>query len=104
MDCSHNTPSCLTVKAYYGDDKTKTFEITGQKARMLAALIQAGKHGVTALELSNTWAYRTSAYVHDLRNAPYNFDIEMIREEHKGGWHGRYILHTPVELLETQYA
>ena len=98
MDSSHNTPSCLTVKTY-DNGKAKTFELNGQKARMLAALIQAGQNGVTALELSNTWAYRTSAYVHDLRH-DYGMDIAMIREEHKGGWHGRYILNSPVEILE----
>lgn len=100
MNGTHNTTAMsLTCKAYF-EKKSKIFELAGQKARMLAALIKAGKDGVTALELSNTWAYRTSAYVHDLRNAPYNFDIEMIREEHAGGWHGRYILHTPCEILE----
>ena len=63
----------------------------------LAALINAGCCGVTALELSG-WAYRLGAYVHTLRHG-YGLEIETLREPHDGGWHARYVLHTPCEII-----
>jgi hypothetical protein len=68
-----------------------------QLRRALAALIKAGGEGVTALELSN-WAYRLGAYVHTLRH-DYGLTIETLREPHDGGWHGRYVLHTPCQII-----
>ena len=68
-----------------------------QPRRALAALIKAGAEGVTALELSS-WAYRLGAYVHTLRH-DYGLAIETLREPHKGGWHGRYVLHTPGQII-----
>ena len=68
-----------------------------QQRRALAALIDAGSQGVTALELSS-WAYRLGAYVHTLRH-DYGLAIETLREPHDGGWHGRYVLHTPCQII-----
>jgi hypothetical protein len=68
-----------------------------QLRRALAALIRAGNNGVTALELSS-WAYRLGAYVHTLRH-DYGLTIETLREPHDGGWHGRYVLHTPCQII-----
>ena len=68
-----------------------------QPRRALAALISAGSKGVTALELSS-WAYRLGAYVHTLRH-DYGLAIETLREPHDGGWHGRYVLHTPCQII-----
>jgi hypothetical protein len=68
-----------------------------QQRRALAALIGAGSQGVTALELSS-WAYRLGAYVHTLRH-DYGLAIETLREPHDGGWHGRYVLHTPCQII-----
>lgn len=68
-----------------------------QPRRALAALIKAGSKGVTALELSS-WAYRLGAYVHTLRH-DYGLAIETLREPHDGGWHGRYVLHTPCQII-----
>ena len=68
-----------------------------QPRRALTALISAGSKGVTALELSS-WAYRLDAYVHTLRHA-YGLAIETLREPHDGGWHGRYVLHTPCQII-----
>jgi hypothetical protein len=75
------------------------FSVFGKDAMALEALIDSGKSGVTALELSNTWALRLGAYVHRLRG--HGLDIETVREAHDdmGGWHGRYILHSPVTIL-----
>ncbi|MBU6167259.1 MAG: hypothetical protein KGQ52_14190 [Alphaproteobacteria bacterium] len=74
------------------------FIVRGQTARALVALVQAGKAGVTALEVSN-WAYRLGAYVHRLRHEN-GLAIVTEREAHDGGWHGRYVLRCPVTLLE----
>jgi len=68
-----------------------------QPKRALAALIRAGTKGVTALELSS-WAYRLGAYVHTLRH-DYGLTIETLREPHDGGWHGRYVLRTPCQII-----
>ena len=68
-----------------------------QPRRALSALINAGSKGVTALELSS-WAYRLGAYVHTLRH-DYGLAIETLREPHDGGWHGRYVLHTPCQII-----
>jgi Helix-turn-helix domain len=75
------------------------FSVTGQTARALQALVAADKGGVTALEVS-TWALRLGAYVFELRKL--GLSIETIREKHNelGDWHGRYILQTPVQILE----
>jgi len=68
-----------------------------QQRRALAALIEAGSQGVTALEISS-WAYRLGAYIHILRH-DYGLAIETLREPHDGGWHGRYVLHTPCRII-----
>lgn len=72
------------------------FTVTGQVAKALAALVAAGNRGVTALEVA-TWAYRLGAYVHTLRHQ-HGLAIETRREPHEGGWHGRYVLRSPVTL------
>lgn len=90
----------VRVKLWF-DGEPKQYEIKGRPAQTLLALVEAGKRGVTALELSNTWAFRLSAYIHDLRQG-YGMDIITQREEHEDGWHGRYVLVTPVEILNVK--
>ena len=74
------------------------FTVTGQVAKALSALVEAGTRGVTALEV-NSWAYRLGAYVHSLRH-DCGLAIETVREPHEGGWHGRYVLRSPVAIEE----
>ena len=78
---------------------TEPRTVCGQVARSLVALHRADGKGVTALELSS-WALRLAHYVMELRRL--GLDIEMIREDHPGGWHGRYVLRTPIELVFTE--
>lgn len=80
------------------DGKEKHMEICGKSAKTLYALMSAGNLGITALEMSNTWALRLSAYIHDLRGL--GLDIKTVKEEHEDGWHARYYLQSPVEILE----
>jgi hypothetical protein len=74
------------------------FMVTGRNAQALKALVVAGQRGIITLELSNTWALRLGAYIHQLRH-DYGLDIETLREPHDGGWHGRYVLHTPCQII-----
>jgi hypothetical protein len=67
-------------------------------ARTLVALVAAQERGCTALELS-TWALRLAHYVLCLRRL--GLDVELERENHPGGWHGRYRLQTGVQILDT---
>lgn len=76
------------------------FVVKGQTARSLLALVNAGAMGVTALEVS-CWAYRFAAYCHDLRHK-HGLVIDTIRETHAGGWHGRHVLRSSVEITEVR--
>lgn len=76
------------------------FYVTGQTGRALLAFVEAGEAGRTANEVSS-WGYRLAAYVHDLRRL-YGLEIEMLKEPHPGGWHGRYVLRSPVQVLAVQ--
>jgi hypothetical protein len=73
------------------------FTVRGQTAKCLLALVKAGERGCTALEVSS-WALRFAAYCHELRKN-HGLEIETIPENHDGGWHGRHVLRTPVEIL-----
>lgn len=88
----------FTVTARTWDNgQAREFEARGQTARALLALVEAGERGVTALECS-TWAYRLAAYCYDLRR-DHGLAIRCDREEHPGGWHGRHVLETAVEII-----
>lgn len=87
----------VTVKALEGP-RARTFEVKGrQTARALLALVEAGEDGVTALEVSG-WAYRFAAYCWELRHR-HGLEIVTMAEKHSGGWHGRHVLRTPVEII-----
>lgn len=74
------------------------FVLSGQSARTLLALVNAGEAGVTALEIAS-WAFRLSHYVMVLRHR-HRLAIPMLWEAHDGGKHGRYVLRSPVTILE----
>ncbi len=76
----------------------KELSVKGRDAWTLDRLIKAGKGGVTPLEYP---APRWSGYVFNLRKL--GLRITTIREKHGGsfsGQHGRYVLCTPLEVLE----
>lgn len=79
----------------------RTIKVVGQFARTLDALIAAGKTGTTALDIS-TWALRLSHYVFILRK-DYGLLIEMQREPHATGEHGRYFLRSEVRVIERRF-
>ena len=75
----------------------RSFIVRGQIAKALIALLNGGDRKITALEAA-TWAYRFAAYCFELRTR-YGLAIRTEREEHLGGWHGRHVLETPVQIL-----
>ncbi len=83
------------------DGEAKFYWVRGKAAKTLVALVSASGQGITALELSNTWALRLSHYILVLRQ-DYGMDIQTLREPHDDGWHGRYVLITPVEIIEIE--
>lgn len=85
---------------YIDNNKIITRTITASKPiRAVKALIRTGSRGITALELSNTWALRLADYVFNLRHQ-HGLDIITMREEHRNGWHARYVLKTKVTIIE----
>jgi hypothetical protein len=76
--------------------------ISGREGWALHALIKAGPKGITPL----TWnGPRWSDYVFKLRRRGLN--VDTIREDHTGafsGQHARYVLKTPVRLIEVTRA
>jgi hypothetical protein len=75
----------------------RDFEVSGQVAKALVALVDAGGRGVTSLDC-DTWAFRLAAYCHTLRRN-HGLAIRTDRESHTGGWHGRHVLETAVVIL-----
>lgn len=86
------------VKIWHNRNSKEVLISSRTVARTVIALTLAGHEGVTALEMSS-WAFRLGAYVYTLKHR-YGLDIQTLREEHPHGWHGRYVLHTPVEVLD----
>ena len=105
-----NRKSLLTVRARVLDgDTPRTIEAQGRYGQMLRELVNAGRRGVTSLEISS-WALRTSHYVDVLRKDDrYRLRIRTDLETHhvdgmQPGRHARYFLETPVELIEPEAA
>lgn len=86
------------VYGRYIDGEQRRFMVSGRIAQALWHLVEAQATGITALEVS-TWALRLGAYIFVLRH-DYDLDIQTLSEPHDGGMHARYVLHTPVEIIE----
>jgi len=83
----------------------RNIRLVGRFAQTAEALIKAGPRGVTALDLSS-WAVRLSHYIFILRK-DYGVDITTKMEPHDGpfpGRHGRYVLKSPLHLVEEREA
>ena len=92
-DRDSNPVTALCVK--HGECETT---LKGREAFALNALVERGAQGVTPLEWVGP---RWSDYCLKLRRR--GFDIETINERHGGayaGRHGRYILRSPITVLE----
>jgi len=86
----------LKIKAQRADGTV--FEVTGQEAHTLALLVEKGVAGVTAYDFRGGPPFRLPAYTHNLIRR-HHLAIETRREAHEGGWHGRFVLHTPLEIV-----
>lgn len=98
----HNRSNKIIVWFQYKDahDKKLLRKVIGREAQTLLWLHEAGPKGITAAEVRH-WAWRLSAYVHDLRHV-YELSIQTVNETHNGGWHGRYILESSIAILQYQ--
>jgi hypothetical protein len=73
------------------------FRVSGQEARTLSLLVEKGQRGVTAFDFPGGPPFRLPAYCWSLIRK--GLSIETRRENHSGGWHGRFVLHSAVEIL-----
>jgi len=88
----------LLIRARLGGEDGKVFTVNGRTAWALDQLIHAGDRGLTPV--SNP-APRWSHYIHCIRRE--GVAVETIDEPHAGafaGTHARYILRSPVVVLE----
>ena len=72
--------------------------VRGQEARTLLLLVAKGSAGIVAFDFRGGPPFRLPAYTWAL-GRKFGLVIETRRELHEGGWHGRFVLHTPVEIL-----
>lgn len=75
------------------------FTAAGQEALTLLLLEQNGPSGVVAYDFRGGPPFRLPAYTWSLMRK-HGLQIETRREGHDNGWHGRFVLHTPVEILK----
>ena len=74
------------------------FTLRGQEAKTLLTLNNLRNQGVTVFDFQGGVGYRLAAYVHTLANRRF-LNIEMAREKHDGGWHGRWFLKSQIEII-----
>jgi hypothetical protein len=89
----------LTIRVRIGDADGAMVTVRGREAWALRMLMAAGELGCTPIDHPGP---RWSGYVHDLRK--FGIAIETVRERHGGpfaGEHARYVLHSPVFVLES---
>ena len=70
----------------------------GQEARTLLLLTEKAAAGVVAYDFRGGPPFRLPAYTWSL-NRNHGLVIETRHENHDGGWHGRFVLHTQVEIV-----
>jgi len=74
------------------------FTETGQVAKVLLALLEAGEAGITPLA-RQTWSLRLSDHVRKLRNRR-DLVIVTLWGRHDDGRHARYVLRSSVTIIE----
>ena len=74
------------------------FTTSGQEGRTLLLLHEKGTLGVVAYDFRGGPPFRLPAYTWSLgRN--HGLAIETLRDLHDGGWHGQFVLHSPIEII-----
>lgn len=74
------------------------FTVRGQEAKTLLPLTEKSSAGVVAYDFRGGPPFRLPAYTWSLVRK-HGLAIETRRENHDGGWHGRFVLHSPVEIV-----
>lgn len=74
----------------------RTIKANGREGETLLRLVEKGARGVRAYDFPGGPPFRLGAYVHDLRRM--GLAIRTEREAHATGWHGVYVLETPVTI------
>lgn len=74
------------------------FTVRGQEAKTLLLLRQKGQLGVVAYDFRGGPPFRLPAYTWSLMRR-HGLIIETQRELHDGGWHGRFVLHSSIEII-----
>lgn len=76
-------------------DGTK-IQAIGREGETLIRLVEKGPRGVCAYDFPGGPPFRLGAYVFDLRGM--GLAIRTERMPHSTGWHGVYVLETPVTI------
>ena len=74
------------------------FTTSGQGGRTLLLLHEKGALGIVAYDFQGGPPLRLPAYTWALMRK-HGLVIETRREQHECGWHGRFVLHTPIEVI-----
>lgn len=93
----HQPPHKRLVVKGIGPDN-QPFTETGQVAKVLLALVQAGEAGITPLA-RETWSLRLSDHVRKLKNRR-GLTIVTLWGKHDDGRHARYVLRSTVTIFE----
>lgn len=86
----------IVVKAIRPDGQP--FTASGQIAKVLLALVEAGEAGITPLA-RETWSLRLSDHVRTLKNRR-GLVIVTLWGKHDEGRHARYVLRSTVTIVE----
>ena len=76
----------------------QSFTVSGQIAKVLLALVEAGEAGITPLA-RETWSLRLSDHVRTLKNR-HGLVIVTLWGKHDEGRHARYVLRSTVTIIE----
>jgi hypothetical protein len=74
------------------------FAVTGRAAQTLLTLSGKGAKGITVFDFPGGVGFRLAAYIHLLKTQN-GLAIEISREPHNGGSHGRWYLRSNVEII-----
>lgn len=94
---SLTTPRKRTVMRAIGPTG-QPFAETGQVAKVLLALVEAGEAGITPLA-RETWSLRLSDHVRKLKNRR-GLAIVTLWGRHDNGRHARYVLRSAVTVID----
>jgi hypothetical protein len=78
----------------------RAIQANGREGETLIGLVEKGHRGLRAYDFAGGPPFRLAAYVFDLKGM--GLAIQTRREAHGTGWHGVYVLETPVAILKVE--